>query len=606
MEVSGDRWRAAGRVTGFLLLLAVLEYALFFRDLHHFFQGDSIYLLVQRASSLRGFLQEFISLGQSGWYRPLGHGLVPFFFFPWFGLEPAGYRIVGFVLFFAVTVAQFFLMEHLTRSRVASAAAAVFFASHTANVYTTYDISFTPELLYTFFYICSVLAYCRRTETHRGRYLAISVLCFIASLLSKEAAVTLPATLILVDVLRSNGASFPGRVRKAIMSVGLHLVVLAAYLVFVVGYLRLESESIATLVNPEKPKAGYALTLDRGNLARNIDQALSWALNIPRGWTTQLSELPEAFRYYLKSFRLALVALAVAMLFDPKRRTWLLLGMAWFLATLSPMLSLRDHFLPYYLFLPLAGFALAVGGAVDRFHEYVARLSPRTANAVCILIFVPLLFVSARIAVGEAPRNGLLGQSSAVARNSIQDLKALYPVLKARTALYFLNDDVPHLWWHQAAGGLFRLHYGDEPLQVSYSSKGELILPEAGTSWIVLKHENGHFRDMTAQFQAQPAQFDRYRAHYGEGLAGIAIEPREVTIDEAYVLTIDGLADTEISIHYVLNDGPVESFSTRLDANGSARFFVSSHTRKGLYRFVGFNLPDSSQSRRSNATLVVR
>jgi hypothetical protein len=607
MEESRERWRAVLGVSGFLLLLGILEYVLFFRDLRHFFQGDTIYLFVQRASSLPAFLREFVSLGQSGWYRPLGHGLVPFLFFPWFGLEPTGYRIVTFILFFAVTVAEFGLVMQLTRSRVASVVATIFFACHTVNVYTTYDVAFTPELLYTFFYICSVLAYCRSTVTHRRRFLAISVLCFIASLFSKEAAVTLPATLVMVETLRSTGAPILGRFRNAVTSVGWHLLVLAAYLTFVVGYLRLESESIATLFKtPETPKAGYALVLDRSNFSRNIDHALSWAFNVPRGWTTQFGELAQPSRYFLKGFRFVMLVLAGAMLFDRRRRPWLLVGVSWFLLTLTPMISLRDHFLPYYLLLPLAGFSMVIGGAADRLHEYLARFSLATANGVCTSLFVPLLLVSASIVGAEAPRNGLLGRSSEIAENSLADLKALYPALKERTTLFVLNDDAPDLWWHQASGGLFRLHYGHEPLQVSYSSKGELILPDAGTNGIVLRHENGHLRDVTGEFRSQPSQFDRYVAHYGEGSGKMVIEPREVVAGDSYVLTIAELADTEISIHYVLNGGPVESFTTRLDSNGSARFYVSSHTRKGFYRFVGFNLPESSESRRSNATIIVR
>src|SRR5688572_20451726 len=108
-----ERRAAVLRVSGFFLLLGILEYVLFFRDLRHFFQGDTIHLFAQRAASLPDFLKEFVSLGQSGWYRPLGHGLVPYLFFPWFGLEPAGYRIVTFILFFAVTVAVFGLMTNL-------------------------------------------------------------------------------------------------------------------------------------------------------------------------------------------------------------------------------------------------------------------------------------------------------------------------------------------------------------------------------------------------------------------------------------------------------------------------------------------------------------
>lgn len=605
--VSGDRWAAVLWVSGFLLLLGTLEYVLFFRDLRHFFQGDTTHLLVQRARSFPDFLNEFVSLGQSGWYRPLGHGLVPYLFFPWFGLAPAGYRIVTFILFFVVTVAEFCLMTQLTRSRVASCLATLFFACHTVGVYTTYDVAFTPELLYTLFYLCSVLAFCRRTQTHQRRFLAISVLCFIASLWSKEAAVTLPATLVIVEMLRGTNAPILRRFGNAVTSVGWHLLVLAAYLMFVVGYLRLESGSIATLFKTQdKPKEGYSLVLDRTNFSRNIDHAVSWAFNVPRGWTMQFSALPQSTRYFLKGFRIAMLALAGGMLFDRRRRPWLLLGVAWFLTTLTPTLPLLNHFLPYYLFLPLAGFSLVIGGAADWLYEHLGRFSLPAATVLCAALFVPLPLISGSIVDKETRQNGLLGGSSQIARNSIDDLKALFPGLKSQTTLYVLNDGAPDLWWHQASGGLFRLHYGDEPLRVSYSSKGELILPDAKTNLIVLRYENGHLRDVTGPFRSQPLQFDRYVAHYEGGSTAITIEPQKVAPGESYVLRIDKLADTDINIHYVLNDGPIESFTTHLDSSGSAQFHVSSHTRKGFYRFIGFNLPRSPESIRSNATIIVR
>ena len=244
------------------------------------------------------------------------------------------------------------------------------------------------------------------------------------------------------------------------------------------------------------------------------------------------------------------------------------------------------------------GFSLVIGGAFDCLYEYLGRFS--------LLLFAPLLFISASISGKEARQNGILGGSSQIARNSIDDLKGLFPRLKSHTTLYVLNDDAPDLWWHQASGGLFRLHYGDEPFRVSYSGKGELILPDAEPNLIVLRYENGHLRDVTGPFHSQPLEFDRYVAHYGKGSAVIIIEPQEVGVGDVYVLRIDKLADTDINIHYVLNGGPVESFTTHLNSRGSAEFHVSSHTRKGLYRFVGFNLPQSSESVRSNATIIVR
>ena len=54
---------------------------------------------------------------------------------------------------------------------------------------------------------------------------------------------------------------------------------------------------------------------------------------------------------------------------------------AWFLIAVSPPLPLFEHFLPYYLFLPLAGFSLAIGIIFDA----VYRKLPASAVAIVLL-----------------------------------------------------------------------------------------------------------------------------------------------------------------------------------------------------------------------------
>jgi len=49
-----------------------------------------------------------------------------------------------------------------------------------------------------------------------------------------------------------------------------------------------------------------------------------------------------------------------------KRDRWVLFGTAWFVAALLPVLPLRDHVSDYYLTVPVAGLALAIGQAAAR------------------------------------------------------------------------------------------------------------------------------------------------------------------------------------------------------------------------------------------------
>jgi hypothetical protein len=349
----------------FLAFVGIAEYIIFFRDLTHFFQADTIYVLYHRPATITGFLSQFVSKNYFGVYRPLSQGLIPYVLFSWFGVDPAGYRIVSFIFFFSVTVAVFALIWQLTRSRVAASASTLFFGIHTVNAYTTYDFAFIPELLYGLFYVCSVMAYVRYLKTCAKFPLAVSLLCFWCSLWSKESAITLPFILIAIGLFHSDTDTMRKKLVGTMTSVRWHLVMGFAYLVFALGYLYSGSPAFETLLNPPEnaPSGAYFMVLNSGIL-KNVDLAMTWAFNIPRGWHAQWRNLSPGSLAFLRGFRIAIVAIMVVSFFG-YRRKWLLLGITWFFVSLVPTLPLFEHFIPYYLFLPLVGFSLIVGSVVD-------------------------------------------------------------------------------------------------------------------------------------------------------------------------------------------------------------------------------------------------
>src|SRR5207247_10317992 len=111
--------------------------------------------------SLTQFLRECNRQHNSGWYRPLSNETIESILFPIFGLNPAGYRIPVYALFILDTIAVYALALPITRRRIAAVIATFFFNVHTTNAFTTYDVCFTPELLYTFLYLGLLLAYLR-------------------------------------------------------------------------------------------------------------------------------------------------------------------------------------------------------------------------------------------------------------------------------------------------------------------------------------------------------------------------------------------------------------------------------------------------------------
>src|SRR5579885_289067 len=85
-------------------LLLLIDWALYFRHAGHFFQGDDVFLLNHRGTSVGAYLREFVVLNASGWFRPLSHELLPSLLYPFAGLHPIPYRIPVYAIFIALTI----------------------------------------------------------------------------------------------------------------------------------------------------------------------------------------------------------------------------------------------------------------------------------------------------------------------------------------------------------------------------------------------------------------------------------------------------------------------------------------------------------------------
>jgi hypothetical protein len=567
--------------------LAAVEYAVYFRGNEHFFQGDSIYYLYLRHRTIGDFLLGFVQLDHAGWYRPLAATAIQSLFYPIFGLEPGGYRIVQYFLFMAVVFMTYRLALIVTHSRLAATIAMFFFGLHTANAYTTYDVAFAPEIIYTFFYVCAAAAYMRFRESHHRRHLGLSIGFFIATLASKEPAVTLPVVLVALDLILNHTS-----VRDSIAAVRWHLLILAVYAVVVGGYLGVQRPAFQSILNRPGSEIVYRYAVDR-TLLENGHSAVSWAFNLPRGWITDSRHMQVGALTFLKFFRIAIAVLGLWLMFRPERRFILAAG-AWFLISVSPALPLFDHFFPYYLFLPLAGFSFGIGVIFEAVYRKVAAYSQAGAAVVTIAPLLALGAICATASRNDARDNRTLGGSSLLAFNSVADLKAGHPALQPNTTVYFSDAADPNLAWDTSQGKLLRMAYNDETIQALYWGWGEVITKgvlDRGPV-IVLKYAPPHFKDITKEFLAASETPVSYGASVQYHLA---VAPEAAKAGEKYRISISALKNSDVTVHYSLNGNPVHAFMTHLDDQGQASFDVTEGTERGVYKFVGFRKTDTEE-----------
>ncbi len=158
-----------------------------------------------------------------GHWHPLTWLTLAFDYTVW-GLNPFGYHLTANLLHSANAALLTLLLRSLLRLTGRPDAVwpavlgALLYSIHPQRVESVAWITERRDVLCGFFSLLCVLAYLRRAEEERqgrpsGRWLALSVAAFGASLLSKALSLTLPAVLLVLDVYPLGRAVVGSRLR---------------------------------------------------------------------------------------------------------------------------------------------------------------------------------------------------------------------------------------------------------------------------------------------------------------------------------------------------------------------------------------------------------
>jgi hypothetical protein len=567
------------------VLLITTQYALFRNSFDEFFGPDAIFYMYLRFRNISEFLASLASLDEAHWYRPLSARTIPAVLFPVLGFRPYGYHVVMFALFAITSCVIFLFITRVTGRHFAGFIGAFYFSIHSNNIYTTFDFAFAPDVLYGLFYVCAVWTFIAFNDRHDNRFRIASAVLFVLSLMSKEAAVTLPGMLLLYYLI------FVRRhLWAAVAAIWPHLIVSSAYALYVVAYLGVGG-------------GDYMLVPRR--IPVNSLTALYYAFNLRRSeWIPQHGAAPKLVIIFFVIFAvLGLVLLGRLLLAGDRNIP--LFGLGWFFIAATPILMLNAGIGPYYIFVPMVGFGIAVGTSL-------ARLGSRTEGLVLLGVLLTLLWFSCRaVVVTDVVQDVALGYGARWASNSVIDVMKAYPKLEPGTNIYIFNQSTPDLWRYHAHGYLFKVAYGDPTITTTYRSLGASPVARQG-HLLVFKTEGEHLHDVTQDFLQRPEQFrwdnSESKIDYEErpGFA-LRVEPTETTAGkDFYSLSILGSRGQDVTIQYTIDDGPIAEFTAHLSPNGKVRFFVSAMTPTGRYEFLRFRLGSMSKWIKSDATLIVR
>ena len=293
------------------------------------------------------------------------------------GPRPWGHHLTSLVLHAANAVLLFLILSRLTSDAWPSALVAALFAVHPLHVESVAWVAERKDVLSTTLWLAAIGAYARYAGAPKPRRMALVAAFMALALLSKPMAVTLPLTLLLLDVwpLRRTGEGW-----RRLVGEKLPLVLIAA------------ASGVATL---RAQRAGGAMaSWTSFPLAERVGNAL-WSYTAYLGQTILPRRLaafyPHAPVPAWKLATAALVLAAISALAFRLRRShpFFAVGWLWYLVTLLPVIGIVQVGLQAradrYTYVPLIGIFVMIAWSVP---AAMRRRATVAATAVVLALAV--------------------------------------------------------------------------------------------------------------------------------------------------------------------------------------------------------------------------
>ena len=150
----------------------------------------------------------------------------------WIGGENANvFLIHNLLLHIGSVFFLFFIGKEIFKNNIAALFLALLFAVHPAHVESVAWISERKDVLHTFWYLAAFYTYLTYSYDYKLKFYLLSLLFFIAALLSKGQAVTLTGVIILTDWYNGRWLTKKALIEKipfVILSIGFGLLALTA------------------------------------------------------------------------------------------------------------------------------------------------------------------------------------------------------------------------------------------------------------------------------------------------------------------------------------------------------------------------------------------
>ena len=407
-----------------------------------FSSDDYIHLINNQAASLQEALKVFIEpFGRE--YRPMVR--ISLWLNHLMGDTALSFKVTNLFLHLGCVLLLYILLMRIGLSKATNIIATSIFAVHPIHTTSIHFILGRTDLVAALFYLATLasIANWNLRPTRTGYFL--SVVWFVAALASKEMSVTLP--LLMAAILLMQAGTIDALViRKILRQVSPFIIITGVYVLTRIIQWSQMPDSVAVYTNYSVPHV--------------INNYLQWLFAL--GYPFDLYIAQEWLISKPLIFILCCLGTGILILIggwlawrDNLERLYkaplLWLGIVWLLLTLIPMSGGNPH--RWYLYLPSAGFGIAIAAAWESLHHH--RKLANGFLLILLAIYSVETFRQSYIWYVQHQRNEFFLQE--FARQNLHKEKELY----------FANIPFGYksafMFTHSALGEAIKYRYGEAP-----------------------------------------------------------------------------------------------------------------------------------------------
>ena len=306
-----------------------------------------------------------------------------------FGLNPLGHHLTSLLFHVANALLLFFVLKKMTGALWPAAFVAAAFALHPLHVESVAWVAERKDVLSTFFWLLTMIAYVRYAQQPLIRRYLLVVLAFCLGLLSKPMLVTLPFVLLLLDYWPLRRLRRPVSFRLILEKVPLFIL-----------------SAISSAITLLTQKSGGAMaTAQLPATARIANAAISYVCYVekifwPSGLAIFYPHPDQAIPLWqVVSSVVLLLAVSVCVIRLAPHHKYLPVGWLWFLGTLVPVIGLvqvgSQAMADRYTYIPSIGIFVIVAYAAAQIAA--GRRAPRICLAISSATVLVALLVCTRI-----------------------------------------------------------------------------------------------------------------------------------------------------------------------------------------------------------------